>query len=1066
MIKILGHCVRPVVAIAAVVLLLTAGLVVRLYYAPLSLSPIAPLIDARIARALPELDIDFEEPFAVWNREAGTLELAVRNVTIRDMQGAYNISLPRVSAAFSVNALMNGRIAPSRAELTGSELHFDWRATAFEDAIERAMAGETSGESVLARMGGALAGVVNEFLAGAEPGSGLEYLEEVQISRTEILLTELETGTVWLMPDARLRLAREGRARFIELAAQMEAGGESPFLRMDIRSEESSAVQATFRIEDFNPASLSAEVGLAELWAAFDFSWSGELMAGLTPSGGLQSLDFDLSAPGGMLHFADAYESPPVFSNPALSGRFDVAAQRLELSSFFMNLGTAAVEGEGALDFAAGPRPAVTLFGEVRNLGIRKLLEYWPPAFGPGGRRWIDANMEAALVEEGQFTVNLDPDDYGVRPLPDDVFRLDFRYSGAVAHVLRGLPPIERGTGRATLIPSTLTLHMDSGTVAGMRMEPGMFEAFDLNIRGQAHGRARVNLIGGVEALLRFIDNDPLNLARKFGLAPDRLQGQAFAHGDFRLPLVRPRLEDVNFNVTAEVENFAAPDLFTAGGIENGSLSLQVDRDGITAAGPVELKGVPVEMNWRQAFGITEEEETNTWFAINAPMNAEALAAFGIPAAPFVEGPVEVSLDLEGRGFELRRGQASVDLAPARITVPRLGWVKDTGRPGALDFGIAWQSDRINITGIRLAAGEAILEGTMVLDRDGSFVRAAHFPRIRMPGADIAASLLRTSGNRVQLSASGRYFDASPFITDILQPDSGNTRLPLLLEVTVDEVTALNGLTLRNAGITLDRTAAGVRQASVTALLEGDKSLSLELTEAGDGNRRLEILSGDAGSVARAAGIFTNGTGGTLNFTANMNPLGAPNHVEGRIRIDDSFRLVRSSALVEALESAEGRNFDDMIGEGGITFSEVRIPFVLDNGIVDVRNARASGPALGFTMEGQMDLVLGDVNLNGVIVPAYALNSLLSAVPIVGDILMGGEGQGLFGVTYRVEGGGGAEDPDVSINPMSALAPGFLRRIFEGPRGTLDMEGREERLREQSEEETGNNTPSGNGGGR
>ncbi len=73
------------------------------------------------------------------------------------------------------------------------------------------------------------------------------------------------------------------------------------------------------------------------------------------------------------------------------------------------------------------------------------------------------------------------------------------------------------------------------------------------------------------------------------------------------------------------------------------------------------------------------------------------------------------------------------------------------------------------------------------------------------------------------------------------------------------------------------------------------------------------------------------------------------------------------------------------------------------------------------------------MNLRGTLVPSYTLNSLLGNIPILGMLLTGGEGEGVFALTYRVRGS--VESPTVSVNPLSVLAPGFLRRFvtaFEG----------------------------------
>jgi hypothetical protein len=62
-------------------------------------------------------------------------------------------------------------------------------------------------------------------------------------------------------------------------------------------------------------------------------------------------------------------------------------------------------------------------------------------------------------------------------------------------------------------------------------------------------------------------------------------------------------------------------------------------------------------------------------------------------------------------------------------------------------------------------------------------------------------------------------------------------------------------------------------------------------------------------------------------------------------------------------------------------------------------------------------------------VPAYAINSFLSNIPVIGDLLQGGKGKGLFAATYTATGK--LSKPDFSINPLAALAPGFLRGLFD-----------------------------------
>ena len=102
-----------------------------------------------------------------------------------------------------------------------------------------------------------------------------------------------------------------------------------------------------------------------------------------------------------------------------------------------------------------------------------------------------------------------------------------------------------------------------------------------------------------------------------------------------------------------------------------------------------------------------------------------------------------------------------------------------------------------------------------------------------------------------------------------------------------------------------------------------------------------------------------------------------------------------------------------------------------------LRDGVVRGPVLGATIDGSIDYNRDELQLRGTLVPLYGANNLLGQLPIVG-LFLGGEKEGLVGITYQVVGKPG--NPVLRINPISALAPGILRRVFEFPinNGTYD----------------------------
>jgi hypothetical protein len=106
----------------------------------------------------------------------------------------------------------------------------------------------------------------------------------------------------------------------------------------------------------------------------------------------------------------------------------------------------------------------------------------------------------------------------------------------------------------------------------------------------------------------------------------------------------------------------------------------------------------------------------------------------------------------------------------------------------------------------------------------------------------------------------------------------------------------------------------------------------------------------------------------------------------------------------------------------------MRVEFTRSPGRLSIRDGNVWGAAVCATMDGQIDFLREDVRLRGTFVPACALNSMPSQIPVLG-LFFGGPKEGVLGVTYEVVG-----PPNgmvLRVNPMSAVMPGIFRKLFE-----------------------------------
>ena len=121
-------------------------------------------------------------------------------------------------------------------------------------------------------------------------------------------------------------------------------------------------------------------------------------------------------------------------------------------------------------------------------------------------------------------------------------------------------------------------------------------------------------------------------------------------------------------------------------------------------------------------------------------------------------------------------------------------------------------------------------------------------------------------------------------------------------------------------------------------------------------------------------------------------------------------------------------------------FSKARVDFTRTAGRLDFKDAAVFGSQVGFTLGGYIDNARDKMDVSGTFVPAYGLNNAFAQVPLFGPLLGGGQYEGLFAVNFRVTGP--VAGPTLTVNPLSAVAPGFLRKLFgvgadQQPTGSL-----------------------------
>ena len=120
---------------------------------------------------------------------------------------------------------------------------------------------------------------------------------------------------------------------------------------------------------------------------------------------------------------------------------------------------------------------------------------------------------------------------------------------------------------------------------------------------------------------------------------------------------------------------------------------------------------------------------------------------------------------------------------------------------------------------------------------------------------------------------------------------------------------------------------------------------------------------------------------------------------------------------------------ENILNGEGLEFEEVSGDIQIENGQINLVDARMTGSALGLSANGVIDIRDSAFALHGAVAPAYRVNSLIGEVPGLGNLFVSRKGEGVFAMTYRITGP--MNQATIEVNTLAALTPGIFRRIFE-----------------------------------
>ncbi len=1011
---------------AALLILVAVVAIWRLLQGPIELDRLAPYVEAALQRSSAGIGVALAGVSVGLDSDTHQLDLQVRDVQLSLPSGEKLANLPEMATSFSLGAMLEGRIEPTRLVIERPVL-----------ALTREQNGALSFRVGNPEVTGNQFGLDNALALFAPPRLGAPWseLRRVAIRDATIVVDDRVTGKIWRADRVAATLERNADGAAGDLSLTIALGGKTPKLHATYRyAAASETLDLGLTIEGLDPAALAPLAPQLAPLAQVQVPVSGTANIRVNlATGRVESGKLDLGLGRGQVS-TDLLVSGRL---PVAEGELhadyapDTAELHLEKLALDLDGGTVlTVAGKlggvrPELISSGDPQPANpagTLDVSLTHVPASRVDALWPTGVSSGGRKWVAANLTEGLLDEMAVRVAVKVDPASLAADFSDA-RGTMRYHDLTVDYLNGLPPAKKVSGTAVLDGKRLDFTVTGGVLKSLKVTTGTVSITDIGAPVETL-TVDVGLTGALQDALDVIDSKPLHYAHDAGIDPAQAAGKLDAQLHFKLPLLADvKLDAIDYGAKATLTGVSYANVALDRPLSDGNFSLELGHDGVHAKGNGRFDGTAATIDGNLYFHPKSGPRTR--YRIGLVLDDAARQRLGWDFAGRLSGPVAIDLNYTvPPNSSKAEVDVALDLGSASLTFDEAGWAKAPQTPANAKLVLALDNDRlVKISDIDIDAPGLNGRFSIELNPDSRRVDQIIIRRLVLADNDISGLISRRPAGGWQADIHGARLDLHRAIKQALEETKSSDMPPLAIDFHVQQLILGPHRAMQNASAVMLREGGGWRTIKVDGGYTNGHRIALAL-----GGGQLHLQSDDLGAAFALFGIADNVVGGTLTVDGTLGETDGHHvlhaHIEGR-----DYRLVRASALAQLLSLTSLDGIAALMSGAGIPFTNLSGDIAFSRGMISLSRVMAYGGAIGVSARGWLNPGQDQIDIDGTLAPAYALNSVLSNFPVLGSLLMGGEGQGL--IAFRFNLGGSNDDPTVTVNPLSALTPGLLRHLFD-----------------------------------
>jgi hypothetical protein len=1043
-------------AVTLCLAMLAAGLMLwRLAAGPVNLTFARDTIERALYDPATGTDVRMGDVFLSWPRFAGPLELTLKNVSLSRQQREM-VGIDEIALDLSTKHLLIGHIEPLTIVFHHPIVNI---VRDSNNHLQIGSLGTSTPQAAAANPAvNPLADLIARLTGPKEKGrrrSPLASLKTLRIDDASVVLEDHYAGRTWYLQHVGFRFGRDAQGLAIAASLKMPGGlhGQSALTLDALYGREHGDIRFNLQMQDFDLASGAGKLKQLDFLTGQSFIVDGNLSGRLDKTMALQSLSLELAGQTGALDLPGVYNEPLPYSNLNIKASYDAAAGKGRIDN--LQFTTKGVTLMASSDVALSPnavKAAVTI--RIPELQQAEVGPLWPDVLrGEGSEAWLVHKLSDGMAKN--FVANFDvmaqraPALYGP-PSPDGKTPEQKPWSVAIQNLASAfdilgmtvdyrapLTPLKNAFGHAVYKGNDLSIEVVSGTVGGLKA--GASHILLQNVAHAHLGTAfiDVNASGPLQSVFRYTSDEPIGLgADQLHLDLDKVQGTADLAIHVSFPMIKDmRADQVKVTVQGMMQNVLLPKIVSGMDLSGGPFKLEVADAAATLSGAGKLAGRAITFTWQHYLhpeGKPFMSKTNASLVADDGLRTQ----LGVDLGNWIIGAMPVTIVSTEMPDKTGTVDVKADLTPGTVNIEAMDYTKPAGTAGSLQCTVSLVDGKVaKVAGLQARTPDLALDNGQLLFSLGlgkNHLQSGSFPSAKLGDTNLALDFSIGDDGHLTLDGKGAFLDATPFLKRQNTPQDGNPEPALTANIAVDRMRTGLKRTLSKVVLNFERGADGLPASLDLNALTNGVPVDFRLKPDADGRQTMHLEADNAGEVLRAFNIYDNVDGGKLIIDGRAPNPGDKSIVTGHAAITD-FRVVNAPVLAQLLNAVSLTSIPRLLTGPGIHFSRLQANFEWDmrrdGDLYIIRDGRTSGASLGLTFAGSVDKRKNYTNLDGTIIPLSGLNGLLNNIPLIGPVLSGNGA--LFAFTYNIKGP--SANPAISVNPLSALAPGFLRKIlFEG----------------------------------